>query len=138
MSATYFVDPRDRKRSLMLRQKPLCSGAQTGFKCKHYWSTITKLDVLTGFDEIKVCVAYKTPFGETDDFPIDQLDKAEPIYRSMTGWTEDLRATRLIEDLPRAARDYVRLIEDAAGCGASIVSVGYRRDETIVRVDPFV
>lgn len=46
MSATYFVDPRDRKRSLMLRQKPLCSGAQTGFKCKHYWSTITKLDVL--------------------------------------------------------------------------------------------
>ena len=99
---------------------------------------VTKLDVLTGFDEIKVCVAYKTPFGETDDFPIDQLDKAEPIYRSMTGWTEDLRATRLIEDLPRAAREYVRLIEDAAGCGASIVSVGYRRDETIVRVDPFV
>jgi hypothetical protein len=46
MSVTYFVDPRDRKRSLMMRQKPLCSGAQTGFKCKHYWSTITKLDVL--------------------------------------------------------------------------------------------
>lgn len=46
MSVTYFVDPRDRKRSLMNRQKPLCSGAQTGFKCKHYWSTITKLDVL--------------------------------------------------------------------------------------------
>jgi hypothetical protein len=43
---TYFVDPRDRKRSLMMRQKPLCSGAQTGHKCKHYWSTITKLDVL--------------------------------------------------------------------------------------------
>jgi Ran GTPase-activating protein (RanGAP) involved in mRNA processing and transport len=43
---TYFVDPRDRKRSLMMRQKPLCSGAQTGFKCRHYWSTITKLDVL--------------------------------------------------------------------------------------------
>lgn len=46
MSVTYFVDPRDRKRSLMMRQKPLCSGAQTGFKCRHYWSTITKLDVL--------------------------------------------------------------------------------------------
>lgn len=46
MSVTYFVDPRDRKRSLMMRQKPLCSGAQTGHKCKHYWSTITKLDVL--------------------------------------------------------------------------------------------
>lgn len=46
MSVTYFIDPRDRKRSLMLRQKPLCSGAQTGYKCKHYWSTITKLDVL--------------------------------------------------------------------------------------------
>lgn len=46
MSVTYFVDPKDRKKSLMMRQKPLCSGAQTGFKCKHYWSTITKLDVL--------------------------------------------------------------------------------------------
>jgi hypothetical protein len=46
VSVTYFVDPRDRKRSLMMRQKPLCSGAQTGHKCKHYWSTITKLDVL--------------------------------------------------------------------------------------------
>ena len=46
MSVTYFVDPRDRKRSLMMRQKPLCSGAQTGFKCRHYWSTITNLDVL--------------------------------------------------------------------------------------------
>jgi len=46
VSVTYFIDPRDRKRSLMMRQKPLCSGAQTGHKCKHYWSTITKLDVL--------------------------------------------------------------------------------------------
>lgn len=46
MSVTYFIDPRDRKRSLMNRQKPLCSGAQTGFKCRHYWTTITKLDVL--------------------------------------------------------------------------------------------
>lgn len=46
VSVTYFVDPKDRKKSLMMRQQPLCSGAQTGFKCKHYWSTITKLDVL--------------------------------------------------------------------------------------------
>jgi hypothetical protein len=46
VSVTYFIDPKDRKRSLMLRQKPLCSGAQTGFKCRHYWSTIAKLDSL--------------------------------------------------------------------------------------------
>lgn len=46
MSVTYFVDPNDEKKSLMMRQKPLCSGAQTGFKCKHYWSTITKIDSL--------------------------------------------------------------------------------------------
>ncbi len=46
MSVTYFIDPKDRKKSLMMRQKPLCSGAQTGFKCKHYWSTITKIDSL--------------------------------------------------------------------------------------------
>jgi hypothetical protein len=43
---TYFIDPKDRKRSLMLRQKPLCNGAQTGHKCKHYWSTIAKIDSL--------------------------------------------------------------------------------------------
>jgi hypothetical protein len=46
MSVTYFIDPKDRKRSLMLRQKPLCNGAQTGQKCKHYWSTIAKIDSL--------------------------------------------------------------------------------------------
>jgi hypothetical protein len=46
VSVTYFIDPKDKKRSLMLRQKPLCSGAQTGHKCKHYWSTIAKLDSL--------------------------------------------------------------------------------------------
>ena len=46
MSVTYFIDPKDRKRSLMLRQKPLCNGAQTGHKCKHYWSTIAKIDSL--------------------------------------------------------------------------------------------
>ena len=46
MSVTYFIDPKDRQRSLMMRQKPLCNGAQTGQKCKHYWSTIAKIDSL--------------------------------------------------------------------------------------------
>ena len=99
---------------------------------------ITKLDVLTGFDELKVCVAYKTPSGETDDFPIDALDVSTPIYKTFPGWTQQLGAARVLDALPETAQAYVKMIEDAAGCGASIVSVGYRRDETIVRVDPFV
>ncbi len=99
---------------------------------------ITKLDVLTGMDTIKVCVAYQTPSGETNDFPIDALDRSEPIYKTFPGWSEALGAARLIDDLPKTAQAYVRLIEEAAGCGACIVSVGYRRDETIARVDPFL
>ncbi len=99
---------------------------------------ITKLDVLTGFDELKVCVAYRTPSGETDDFPIDALDVSTPIYKTFPGWTQQLGAARVLDALPETAQAYVKMIEDAAGCGASIVSVGYRRDETIVRVDPFV
>jgi adenylosuccinate synthase len=98
---------------------------------------LTKLDVLTGLDEIKVCVAYRTPAGETREFPIDDLDRATPVYASVRGWKESLGHARSMSDLPEAARAYVDLIEKESGCSAFIVSVGSRRDETIVRKNPF-
>jgi adenylosuccinate synthase len=98
---------------------------------------LTKLDVLTGLDEIKLCVAYRTPHGTTDDFPIDELETATPVYESVAGWASELGAARELEDLPEAARNYVERIEREAGCPAILVSVGSGRDETIALRDPF-
>jgi adenylosuccinate synthase len=98
---------------------------------------VTKLDVLTGLPKLRVCVAYKTPSGETPELPTHDLARAEPIYRDVEPWTENLSGARKMEDLPAAARAYVAMIEQAAGCDAMIVSVGSRRDETIVRSKVF-
>jgi adenylosuccinate synthase len=98
---------------------------------------LTKLDVLTGQGDLHVCVAYETASGKTEDFPIDELDRAKPIYRTVKGWTEPLGGARQMSDLPMAARSYVELIEKESGCPAFLVSVGSRRDETIVRRNPF-
>jgi adenylosuccinate synthase len=98
---------------------------------------LTKLDVLTGLDEIKVCVAYDTPAGQTRDFPIDALDSAKPVYRTFRGWSEDLARARSLDELPAAAREYLRFVEEEAGCPLVLVSVGSRRDETIVLRHPF-
>jgi adenylosuccinate synthase len=98
---------------------------------------ITKLDVLTGLDEVKVCVAYDTPSGRTRELPVDDLDRATPVYRALPGWTETLSAARALDDLPAAARDYVRLLEAEAEVPAFVLSVGPRRDETILLADAF-
>jgi adenylosuccinate synthase len=98
---------------------------------------LTKLDVLTGLDTVKVCVAYETQGRTTEDFPLDDALNARPVYESMKGWKEDLGAARSLGDLPEAARAYVKRIERDAGCPVVLVSVGSRRDETIVLRDPF-
>jgi adenylosuccinate synthase len=98
---------------------------------------LTKLDVLTGLDEIKVCTKYKTPSGTTDEFPIDALDTAEPIYETLPGWKEDIASARALKELPENARAYVRFIEERAECKVVLVSVGYRRDDTILLENPF-
>jgi adenylosuccinate synthase len=102
---------------------------------------LTKLDVLTGLSRIKVCVAYDTPEGRTDEFPIDYLDvpdAVKPIYVEMTGWTEKLDGVRVLDELPKAARTYVRFLEEAAKVPLYLLSVGPRRSETIVLHNPFV
>jgi adenylosuccinate synthase len=98
---------------------------------------LTKLDVLTGLDEIKVCVAYDTARGRTRDLPIDELDTATPVYRSFPGFREELGKARDMAALPAAARDYLAFVEAEAECPLVLVSVGSRREETIVLRAPF-
>jgi adenylosuccinate synthase len=98
---------------------------------------LTKLDVLAGLDTIQVCVAYRTPGGITDELPIDDIDRATPVYEPMRGWTEELAGARTLSSLPEAARAYIERIEREVACPVTLVSVGFRRDETIILRDPF-
>jgi adenylosuccinate synthase len=93
---------------------------------------ITKLDVLTGLSALRFCVAYDTPRGRVSELPTSDLEHAKPIYEDVEPWKENGGA-KSITDLPASARAYVKRIEEAAECDAMIVSVGPRRDETIVR-----
>jgi len=102
---------------------------------------LTKLDVLTGLDRIRVCVAYDTPQGRVTSLPIDQLDPpglVKPVYVDMPGWKEQLENVRVLDQLPLNARAYVRFIEEQAGAPVYLVSVGPRRSETIMLHNPFV
>jgi adenylosuccinate synthase len=102
---------------------------------------LTKLDVMTGLDPIRVCVAYDTPNGRTEDFPIDLLhqpDLVRPVYRELPGWKERLEQVRVLDELPANARAYVRFIEEATGVPLYLLSVGPRRSETVVLHNPFV
>jgi len=102
---------------------------------------LTKLDVLTGMDRLKVCVAYDTPTGRTAEFPIDLLDvpgAIAPVYQDLAGWAERLEEYRTLDELPSAARSYIRFLEEGAGVPVYFVSVGPRRRETIVLHNPFV
>jgi adenylosuccinate synthase len=98
---------------------------------------LTKLDVLTGLDEVKACVAYEVDGKQTRDFPLDDLDRAKPVYKTFKGWKEELGRARAMSDLPVAARDYLKFVEDEAECPHVLVSIGSRRDETIALKDPF-
>ncbi|HVJ90432.1 MAG TPA: adenylosuccinate synthase [Labilithrix sp.] len=98
---------------------------------------LTKLDVLTGLDELNICVAYDIAGRQSPDFPIDDLDRAKPVFKTFRGWKEDLGKARSMGELPPAARDYVRFIEDEVKCPMVLASIGPRRDETIVLRDPF-
>jgi adenylosuccinate synthase len=98
---------------------------------------LTKLDVLTGLDEVKVCVAYDTPSGRTTELPLDDLATATPVLQSFKGWSEELGRARALEELPAAAREYLHVIEEESGAPLVLVSVGSRRDETIMLRQPF-
>lgn len=94
---------------------------------------MTKLDVLTGWVEIPVCVAYEVDGVRFDEMPVNQSDfhHATPIYENFPGWTEDISGARRFEDLPANAQRYVRAIETMSGARFSAIGVGPARDEII-------
>ena len=96
---------------------------------------ITKLDVLTGLDTIKVCTAYDCDGVEYDTVPEHRavFDHAKPKYIEVPGWQEDITDCRSFDELPQAAQDYIKLIEDLSGVKVSIVAVGPDREQTINR-----
>ena len=96
---------------------------------------ITKLDILTGLETLKICVAYDYRGQRLESFPpsAEVLAECKPIYEEYQGWSEDIRSAKSLSDLPQAALDYVRRIEELADAPASFVSVGPGREETIIR-----
>ncbi len=98
---------------------------------------LTKLDVLTGWDRIPVCVAYDVDGERVDEMPMTQtgFHHAKPIYEFFDGWSEDISGARTMDDLPAAAQAYVRAIEKMSGARISAVGVGPDREETVVLHD---
>lgn len=96
---------------------------------------LTKLDVLRNLPELKICVAYELD-GKRFDYPPQNegdLERVKPIYETMPGFTEDIANCGKFEELPEAARKYVERIEELTGVPAGYISVGPKRDQTIVR-----
>jgi adenylosuccinate synthase len=95
---------------------------------------LTKLDVLSEFDSIPVCVAYKLPDGTiTEEFPAHQSDfhHAEPVWEDRPGWNTDISDATEWDQLPQAARDYVEWVADQLGIPVTLVGVGVRRDQVL-------
>lgn len=97
------------------------------------------LDVLSGFEELKICTSYKMGDKIINHFPasLDDLGKCEPIYETLPGWTEDITGVTNFEDLPVNAQNYVKKIEEVVGVPAKIVSIGPKRSQTIIREEIF-
>ncbi|BEP13739.1 adenylosuccinate synthase [Acidothermaceae bacterium B102] len=99
---------------------------------------LTKLDVLSGFETIPVCVGYRLPDGTVlRDLPTNQTDfhHAEPVYEEFAGWGEDITKATSFADLPKNAQTYVKALEEMSGAPFSVVGVGPGRDQTIVLRD---
>ncbi|MFS0886834.1 adenylosuccinate synthase [Aeromicrobium sp. 179-A 4D2 NHS] len=98
---------------------------------------LTKLDVLTGWDRIPVCVAYDVDGERVDEMPMTQtgFHHAKPIYEFFPGWDEDISGARELSDLPANAQAYVREVEAISGSRISAVGVGPGRDQTVVLHD---
>jgi adenylosuccinate synthase len=100
---------------------------------------LTKLDVLTGRDQIQACTAYRLDGQLVDELPVDPVDieRAEPVFQSFPGWDRDIRHATAIGDLPAQARAYIGALEEALGVPFYLVSVGPDRDQTIKLRDVF-
>ena len=97
---------------------------------------LTKLDVLSAFEELKVCRAYRYQGEEYDHFPPHQsiFHHAQPIYEEHPGWAGDISTVTTYDDLPKEARSYVERLEELSGVPIRWVSVGPDRHQTLDRV----
>ena len=129
------VTGRDRRcgwfDAVMVRQVMVISGV-TGI-------ALTKLDVLDGMDELKICIGYELDGEKLDYFPASSEDQANvtPIYETMPGWSEKTYGSRDWNDLPQAAYNYIRRIEELIGVSVAILSTSPERDDTILVTNPF-
>jgi adenylosuccinate synthase len=100
---------------------------------------ITKLDVLTGVNPVKICVAYEVGGSRRETIPatIQELEQCRPIYEELPGWSEDIRGVRQVADFPQATQNYLKRLEELVGVPIQIVSVGPDREETIIVQNPF-
>jgi adenylosuccinate synthase len=117
--------------AVLVRQSVRTSGIQG--------LALTKLDILDGFDEIKVCVAYRLDGREIDYLPASEHAQArvEPVYETIGGWREKTAHARSWADLPAQAIKYVRRLEELIGCSAAILSTSPEREDTILMHNPF-
>ena len=116
---------------MLLRQSAAVGGI-TGI-------ALTKIDVLDGFAEIKICTGYKLGDETLDYFPAHAADQArvEPIYETMPGWNETTAGARSWAELPAQAIKYIRRIEELIRCPVALVSTSPEREDTILVRDPF-
>ncbi len=112
--------------------RPCAPAASTGI-------ALTKLDILDGFDEIKVCVRYRLDGREIDYLPAGERAQArvEPIYETIDGWKEPTARARSWAQLPAQAIKYVRRIEELIGCPVALLSTSPEREDTILMKNPF-
>ena len=98
---------------------------------------LTKLDVLTDWEKIPVCVAYEIDGKRVEELPASQSDfhHAIPIYEYLPGWKEDISSAKTLTDLPKNAQSYIKFLEDISGAPMSAIGVGPGRTQTIVVKD---
>ncbi|MEM8915965.1 MAG: adenylosuccinate synthase, partial [Pseudomonadota bacterium] len=118
--------------AVMVRQAIKVSGIQG--------IALTKLDVLDGIEDLKVCTGYESPDGRIDWLPAGQEAQAavKPIYQTVEGWTDSTRGARSWSDLPAAAIKYIRYIEELIETPVALLSTSPERDDTIMVRDPFL
>ncbi|MEN6468781.1 MAG: adenylosuccinate synthase [Smithella sp.] len=104
------------------------------------WLAITKLDVLTGLDKLKICIGYQSAQGEfTEAAPASMktFSSCVPVYEELDGWKEDIAGAQKISDLPVNAQKYLQRLKELSGADLTLVSVGAGREETIQMENPF-
>ncbi|MCK9229391.1 MAG: adenylosuccinate synthase [Syntrophales bacterium] len=152
-----FVTELHDKTGRRLQEKGKEFGATTGRKRRCGWLdmvmvrqsvrlsgitgiALTKLDVLTGLDTIRICTAYRLETGELIDYlpsDVESLTTCTPVYEELAGWEENIRTARSMEDLPHTVRKFIDRIEEMSDTEVVLVSVGPGRHETIIVRNPF-